>query len=265
MESAAIENATTSKRVRRRVGLSLHAWENVMIASLGAAGIFALLVGIATYCVVQLQREEIAASNEKVAALAVEASKANAEIAGAQARIDEARTEAAKANEHAASLQLDAEKERSARAKMLEQLKPRGFTPEQFESIVADLKDKVPKITVFTIADPEASIFGQSVVQLMQDAGVETSWVRIPASVVLVEGIASTGITLYAHPRELGEVVFSAFSKHNVGIFFFTPVTPLPDIPSPALFVTLKQPAFTWWPSHFPSNVIPPAPWDVKK
>ena len=44
------------------LGLSLHDWETVMIAALAVAGIAAVIVGVSTYCVVQLQRHESAAS-----------------------------------------------------------------------------------------------------------------------------------------------------------------------------------------------------------
>jgi hypothetical protein len=90
------------------LGLSLHAWENVMLASLGVAAIAAAVVGISTYAVVQLQKQEASEANkdlneykiaagEKVSAAnavgetaKADAAKAHAEIAGANARAREA-------------------------------------------------------------------------------------------------------------------------------------------------------------------------------
>ena len=46
-------------------GLSLHGWDEVMRLSLALTGVFGLIVGISTYLVVTLQREEIAASREE--------------------------------------------------------------------------------------------------------------------------------------------------------------------------------------------------------
>src|SRR6266851_3627047 len=63
-EIATMEKAVVSRTDRRMLGLSLHGWENTMVASLALAAVFAAIVGICTYCVVQLQREEIQASKD---------------------------------------------------------------------------------------------------------------------------------------------------------------------------------------------------------
>ena len=57
-EMAIIENTIFSKMVRRMLGLSLHAWENVTLISLGVAAIAAVFVGISTYAVINLQKVE---------------------------------------------------------------------------------------------------------------------------------------------------------------------------------------------------------------
>jgi hypothetical protein len=44
------------------LGWPLHIWENVMVGSLLAAAVSAAIVCVATYAVVSLQRQEIAAS-----------------------------------------------------------------------------------------------------------------------------------------------------------------------------------------------------------
>lgn len=86
MQTAMTANATASKAVKRHMlGLELHGWENLMVISLVVAGAFALIVGVATYCVVQLQREEISRSKDEFDRYKVEASK---EVAGARADAD---------------------------------------------------------------------------------------------------------------------------------------------------------------------------------
>jgi hypothetical protein len=57
---------TLSKRVKMIWGLSLHGWEDVMRGSLAAVGVFGLIVGIATWYVVKLQRVEIEASSKEI-------------------------------------------------------------------------------------------------------------------------------------------------------------------------------------------------------
>jgi hypothetical protein len=54
-----------SKTVRQMLGLSLPGWENAMIASLVVAALAATAVGISTWVVVQLQRQELATSKEE--------------------------------------------------------------------------------------------------------------------------------------------------------------------------------------------------------
>jgi hypothetical protein len=64
------------------LGLSLQAWENVMMGSLAFAALVAAIVGISTYCVVQLQREEIRLSNERIAAAELETARLRKEFRG---------------------------------------------------------------------------------------------------------------------------------------------------------------------------------------
>lgn len=74
-----IDATLSSKGARRVFGLSLHDWENWMIAFLIIAGLFALLAGVATWVVVQMQRVEIAESNERAARLGNETEQLKAD------------------------------------------------------------------------------------------------------------------------------------------------------------------------------------------
>jgi hypothetical protein len=86
-EMAMIENASFSKRVRLMLGLSLHAWENVMVLFLGVAAIAAAFVGISTYAVVQLQKQEAADAKKEFDAykLTVEGQVSDAKKEGIEA------------------------------------------------------------------------------------------------------------------------------------------------------------------------------------
>lgn len=74
---------TWSKKVKMIWGLSLHGWEDAMRFSLAVIGIFGLIVGLSTWFVVKMQREEIAASQGEFERYKLEASK---EIAESNAR-----------------------------------------------------------------------------------------------------------------------------------------------------------------------------------
>lgn len=107
------ENATFSKKVREMLGMSLHTWENLMVASLVSAALAAAFVGVATFAVVRLQRVELAASKDEF-----ERYKLGAGI------------EIAKAGEGAAKANLELERLRAPRtlsvkqqSRMMEKLK----------------------------------------------------------------------------------------------------------------------------------------------
>jgi len=69
-----------SKSERMIWGLSLHGWEDVMRASLVIVGIAGLIVGISTFFVVKLQREELRLSNERIATSELEAARIKKEF-----------------------------------------------------------------------------------------------------------------------------------------------------------------------------------------
>jgi hypothetical protein len=66
---ATTETTTVSKKVRRVLGLSLHAWEDIMALSLAVAAFAAAIVGVSTYIVIQLTREANEESVRRIAEL----------------------------------------------------------------------------------------------------------------------------------------------------------------------------------------------------
>jgi hypothetical protein len=87
------ENTSFSKRLRRMLGLSLHAWENVMLIFLGVAAIAAVFVGISTYAVVRLQKVEAEDARKDLEEYKLDAGQ---KIAEANARAEEAQLETEK-------------------------------------------------------------------------------------------------------------------------------------------------------------------------
>ena len=79
------------------LGLSLHGWENFVIGSLAGVAFFGVLVGIASWAVVKLQRIEIAATKEEFEKYKVDA------VADRDAKIGVAREEAKVAIEKASN------------------------------------------------------------------------------------------------------------------------------------------------------------------
>jgi hypothetical protein len=57
-ETPKIKKIVFSKKVSRMLGIDLHSWEQLMLASLGIAGLVAVAVFITTASVVILQRAE---------------------------------------------------------------------------------------------------------------------------------------------------------------------------------------------------------------
>lgn len=153
--------ATFSKKVRRMLGLDLHGWETVMVGSLIAAGVAALLVAFSTWLVVRLQREA---------------------LADAEVRINEAKEGAAKANEKAAAiaatnlqLETNLEKERIERLKLEAAVAPRSITPEQSAALTAVWRKFAKKrvlIESYSL-DAEAAFLSQEIAKALHLAGVE--------------------------------------------------------------------------------------------
>jgi hypothetical protein len=157
---------------------------------------------------------------------------------------------------------------------MVQQLKGRGFTKEQFDGLVAALKGKIPEITVHTLTDTEAHFFGQAVMYAFQKAGTHVVWDRptVETETFMVEGISSNGLELYvsqATPgfKEIVETFFNAFSKAGVtGLSGSTPEKPIPNVPSPSIFVAKHEVPFLQSPESLvpPDFKFPPPAWEPK-
>lgn len=171
-----------------------------------------------------------------------------------------------------------AEKEAKARVAMLAELKWRDFTNEQMDTFVATVKGTITELNVFTLPDPEAARFGFTVMHGLQEAGVKVHWYRVNAPYFFIPGISSTGLTLYESPnKEATKVLSEAFVRVGQATMRLMPENPadqdkrlpagsipLSSIPSPTLFIALKQPAFAAMPGYLqtPELKAHKPPWE---
>lgn len=217
----------------------LFAWVNVI--SLSALGIAAAGT-IATY---HLSARMNAAKDRELQQVQSEA-RTQVETARADAAEASARTaELVKAN---TELQLELQTEKDARIAMPEQFQPRDMTKEQIAKFVETIKGKVPQLSLFTVPDPEASVFGITVLDALRKADVPVAWYRMQSSVTPIQGVATSGVIIYEYPRGgdecAGRTLLKAFTDMNMQSSLLSPVRPLPGVPSPSLIIALKPPEF---------------------
>ncbi len=115
-------------------GLSLDAWNNLIVAFLVAAGIFGVLATGATYIAFQLQKQEAANAANALAQYQVVAS---VRIADAHAAGEAAKADAARANEMAATANQRVADAELALAKIET---PRTISPHYAGTMIAKLK-----------------------------------------------------------------------------------------------------------------------------
>ena len=84
-------------------GMGLDSWNNVLVLSLSIAAAAAIIVGISTFIVIQLQKQEAIDAKDEFDRYKIEAGK---QIAGADARAAEANKQAAQANLELARLKM---------------------------------------------------------------------------------------------------------------------------------------------------------------
>jgi len=170
-----------------------------MVASLALAAVFAAIVGICTYCVVQLQREEIQASKDDFEKYKIDAGKA----------VSDANARAAEASQKAAEAQLALEKFKA----------PRMLTLEQQAKITEEMEPFAGTPIVFGVfQDPEAFALLDQVSRMLTLAGwIEQEW-KSGGDIVLTRGgghpIAGftvvTGVYVQAdasHAADFGPIV----------------------------------------------------------
>jgi hypothetical protein len=157
---------------------------------------------------------------------------------------------------------------------IVDQVKPRGFSGDQFEKIAAGLRGKIAHLDVVTLPDSEAFSFALAIMRILEQANIDVTWYRSKTNRIEIEGVESTGVVLYMpgvrdHP-ELNEFVssfFGAFCENAPPTCTsLTPENPLPNVPGPTLFVMLHPVPLSWYreESILPGSKIPPPPWEPR-
>jgi hypothetical protein len=135
-----------------------------MRGSLAVVGVFGLLVGLATFFVVTLQREEIVESKNELDAYKVEAgeriSVASAAGETAKADVAKANAEITEAKRQTAVLEKDAAEARLEQERLKAQLAWRSLSPAAFARLVEVLSSAKGSVVVGYIQhDPESLAF----------------------------------------------------------------------------------------------------------
>ncbi len=147
-------------------GLSLDGWNNLIVAFLVAAGIFAVLAAGATYIAFQLQKQDAINAATTLAQYQVVAS---VRIADAHAAGEAAKADAARANEAAANAN-----ERAADAELaLAKIKtPRTISPSHAATMIATLKHfSGTPYALYLFDDPEAASLLNQIERILEAAG----------------------------------------------------------------------------------------------
>jgi hypothetical protein len=182
-ETANTNNTAPSRKVRRMLGLDLHSWEQLMLLSLGLAGLIALAVFITTASVVILTRHESAETKREYATykLTVDGKVADAKSEGIKAGRDagNALLRAAELEKQAEQLRKDTAEAnaRAAEAKLeLERFKqPRTLTIEQQDRISSKLRPFAGQEFILSVAPhPESFDF----LLILESIVTKAGWVR---------------------------------------------------------------------------------------
>ena len=187
-------------------GLSLHGWEDVMRGSLAIVGVFGLLVGLATFFVVTLQREEISSSKQEFDKYKTEAaeqiSEAQARTASATALAADATLKANRAATDAAEAQLALEKFKA----------PRSISPEQRTQIASELIKFGGQEFQGAVASSVAD--GHGLWRSIHAVLTESRWVFVPPS-SMGFGVPPAAIPFAPNP---GVVIFAPSLNSPTGI-----------------------------------------------
>lgn len=222
-------------------GFSLHGWEDLMRFSLAVVGVFGLLVGLSTFFVVTLQREELAASKSEFEKYKKDSDVkiAAAETAGKLAQADAAKAVAdtASARERTALLEKEAAQAKAEQERLKASMAWRRISPSQANTVAAVLRGH--DITVWTSwvgADPESSVYRGDIDAMLKAAGVKTQYFS--------GWVTSVGLQIVEEPKETHDLLASAFLAADIS-FVSVPRTKMMDgLPGPLIIVGTKPPPF---------------------
>jgi hypothetical protein len=161
-EAPSIEKTAFSRKVKRVLGLDLHSWEQLMLLSLGIAGLIAVAIFVTTASVVILQRHETAEAKRELDAYKLTV----------DGKVAAAKSEGIKAGETASNALLRAEELRAANLVLEAQIAPRRLTRPQQQKI-ADLLVRYAGRSVAVVSyamDAESAVLGQQILESLAAA-----------------------------------------------------------------------------------------------
>jgi hypothetical protein len=160
-------------------GFALHGWEHILILSATVAAVAALGVGLATYAVITLTREENTVNSTELERYKAKAALATADAVRGAAQANE---RAAELERQAAELRHEAESAKAEAAKtnerILEMKRMRRLEKPQADALGILLKSPLfqsepkPILRVATVADAEAEMFAMEMMKLFESCGV---------------------------------------------------------------------------------------------
>lgn len=211
-----IEKTAISREVKRVLGLDLHSWEQLMLFSLGIAGLIAVAVFITTASVVILQRHETAEAKRELDRYKIEAGKdvAEAKAVGETARADveKAHAEIAKANVERLKLEERLASAETQNLDMRAKMASRRITKEQHDILVAELAKSPQPFDLALMSDPESVLLANDILQTFSDAKWTVGQKELPM------GEIWTGLVLFQTDDPAGTQIFHALT--NAGIAF---------------------------------------------
>jgi hypothetical protein len=239
VEAMATEAAATNSQKRERM-LSLELashlfdWSSIALA-IGACIVFVATAAIVWLGIVKEHHWEVLRehANEKIAAVGLEAAKANAELGVAQADIAKAHAAIAEANARALEAKAETAKateaaalanERAAElAIALKQRENRKIAPEQRTAILDRLKPLPGKGKILINAlmgDAEAFQFSDQILSVLKEAGYAAE--EVPQAARLMS-INRTGLFLWMkdarNPPERAKNIATAFRLVGIEMF----------------------------------------------
>jgi hypothetical protein len=209
------DNEISSNRVRGMLGLPLQAWENLMVGSLAFAAFAAAVVGVSTWAVVRLQRQELTASKLEFDSYKLETGK---RIADANAAGESAKADAAEANKKA-------EGERLERLKLEALVAPRRLTADEKRTIAAGLisfSGRRVRIKSYAL-DTESAVLGQQIIEIFAAVHIGVDDRRMSDGSL---GSIATGVRITGDDGLFVAALLRAFS--NLGHLVVSPEAPPP-------------------------------------
>lgn len=171
-EAPYIEKTVFLRKVKRVLGLDLHSWEQLMLLSLGVAGLIAVAVFVTTASVVILQRHETAEAKRELDAYKLDAGK---KIAASAAVGETAKADAAEANAAAERAKAEAAK---ANLELARIKAPRALNSAQQTNLTAEMRPYSKTPVVFGVfQEPEALALLDQLSKVLTSAGwIEEEW-----------------------------------------------------------------------------------------